>query len=593
MKKKKDWIVYEKDKRKKEHEKETKKKNRIKKEEERKEKGIKKSWAKKKWKTALQMEKESKSLGMLNEEKLNDIEEYVRKGWIINNEITLSPKQKLFFKEFKDNEKLNTLLVWWWANGGKTYGVVIMIILTCLKYSGISWAVWRQTLKAVKNGFWKTLLNMMTKFGLKEWELWPNNTVNKGHYYYNKTTSTIRFINWSEIQMLGLAKKPNDENFEWLSWYEFTYAYIDEVQDWIDEKVIDVLLTRVWRVGYKETIKEKINGVIQTYTQEKQPKGKIIMSCNPKNWWVKNRYYIPYRDWKEDVRHKFIQILYKDNIFIDQKQYAESVMSTGNEVIIQKKLFWNWDYDDVKGKLYKSDDIMWIFTDRMVLDDDLTDEEKRWVELWLWAWKVITIDPSWKWDDRAVFFVWDWLNIIDNVVFEWEVSGWTIKKACKELQEKHGIPNQRVVIDGNVIGSAIADLIDEYDKDKIKRFIAQGKEERYKQETGRDENNGRSNTYVNLRSQCFYMLKHIIKSIKIEDKKLIWNYKQEIFDDLDILCEIESSNESIGVSSKKEIKEQLVRSTDFWDCFSFFMYYLILAEKNKNKKDFYYWGFRI
>jgi hypothetical protein len=57
----------------------------------------------------------------------------------------------------------------------------------------------------------------------------------------------------------------------------------------------------------------------------------------------------------------FIQSLYKDNPYIDHAKYEES-LKNADEVTRQRLLFGNWDYDNNPNKLFKTDEILDMWT---------------------------------------------------------------------------------------------------------------------------------------------------------------------------------------------------------------------------------------
>ena len=94
----------------------------------------------------------------------------------------------------------------------------------------------------------------------------------------DKKYNIIRFENWSEILLLDCATQPADPLFTRFGSLELTWWFIDEANE-IDEQAFTILNTRIARQKNKE--------------YHLTPK--LLCTFNPDQWWVKRKFYTPYK----------------------------------------------------------------------------------------------------------------------------------------------------------------------------------------------------------------------------------------------------------------------------------------------------------
>lgn len=486
---------------------------------------------------------------------LNEIVKEKYNKWNVKN-VKVSPKQEEVIKEILDNsnEANSYILVWWWANWWKSYWICIWILATCIKYPWIKWCVWRSTVQDTNRSIKLTLRKVLKSLWYKQgnrWKLW--NTVSDWDYYSDWRANLYHFLNWSEIWFLQFWRVPSDEEYQFLSWQEYTYCYIDEVQDWVEKQAVDVITQRLRHMNDYYWIHPK-----------------VIMSCNPKKCWIKEEFYDPRKEWKEKKWNKFIQMLYTDNLAINQEKYRDQILRTENKVEIERKLKGNWEYDDTPWKLYNYDDLQNMFSDNPIeidnsiiwlIDANLDDKY------------LLTIDPSWNWSDKAVCFVWKGWNVIDSVVMTGSVDWFEFKRKILAMKEKYWIRNKYIVNDSNWIWWHLSNELNATEKhlndwlNTVLTYYAQSTElpEWFKREKKK---------YWILRDQCFWLLKNYIKRIRIQDEKLL-KYKNDIIDELDVVTQVDMDNDAwlVKILPKKAIKAVINSSSpDLWDNFSFRVY---------------------
>lgn len=148
------------------------------------------------------------------------------------------------------------------AGGGKTYIGTSWLAISCMTFPNILMAVGRLTLKSLKESTWRTLLNVLKEWGLKE-------DVN---YHINNQAGTLTFWNGSTIIMMELSPSLQDPDYNRFGSIEITGAFVDEVAE-IPEKAIEVLASRI---RYR---------VAETFVV-----GKLFMSCNPTQTWPRRTF---------------------------------------------------------------------------------------------------------------------------------------------------------------------------------------------------------------------------------------------------------------------------------------------------------------
>src|SRR5574344_1178269 len=145
------------------------------------------------------------------------------------------------------------------AGGGKSFLGCCWLVSSCMRFSNISMVVARKELKVLQATTWKTLLDVLMRWGLLE-------DIN---YHINNQKGILTFWNGSTISQLELTPRSQDPDFNWLGSLEITGAFIDEVSE-ISEKAVEILSSRIRK------------NVADTFVV-----GKLLMSTNPCTTWVR------------------------------------------------------------------------------------------------------------------------------------------------------------------------------------------------------------------------------------------------------------------------------------------------------------------
>lgn len=190
----------------------------------------------------------------------------------------------------------------------------------------------RRVRKTLLETTWRTLLDVLKKWGLKQ-------DVN---YHINNQTYTITFWNNSSILAMDLAPQPSDILYNNLGSLEITGAFIDEVAE-VPERAVEVLASR---------IRYKIDSTFIV--------GKIFLSCNPSLGWVRSTFvmdddgnpvklpkghrYIPFSLF-DNPDEKFRAIYYNRLSKIRDKATRDRLLY-GNWLFVEANkmaAYWNFD----------------------------------------------------------------------------------------------------------------------------------------------------------------------------------------------------------------------------------------------------------
>lgn len=420
------------------------------------------------------------------------------------------------------------------GRGGKTVFGAGYFIEMCLKYPDTRYGIGRKELKTLKSTTIVTLFREMRRLGLKRGR----------HYIYNKIDGYIQFWNESMILLMDLKLYPQDPLFENLGGLELTQAWVDEAGE-VSEMAINVLQTRV---GNWNNSKYGI-------------KGKVLETFNPSKGHLYTRYW-KRSEWKDNdmPKHRvFIRALPHDNPKIEP-DWIQRILDSGNEVLIQRLIYGNFDYDDNKLKIFNYAKIQDLFTNKFVPVGD-----KRYM----------IIDPAGKGKDTTVIHIWAGWRLIYRYEEAFTKQDLLYDK-IRELQEEYSVPNSQTIADYSGIGVGLVDFLG------CKGF--QGGGSAISTESQKENEIEATKVYRNLRSQCFFEIAKKVNSaeIYIEPEAVGEAGRSRIINELDVIEEIaqndiNSPKAIIPKDSDKEgvrtIKKLLGNSPDDADTFSMRYYF--------------------
>lgn len=443
--------------------------------------------------------------------------------------ITLFPRQTTIRDCLTDQTNgVLELLIWGWAWWAKTFTGDLRIATMALNYPWTRRAIWRSKLKTLRTTTLKTLTSKILKpyFWFVEWHHYTITGAND-----NQSPNTLKFYNGSEIILVDLKFYPSlDPEFEDLWSLELTWAFVDEVSQ-ICKEAYETLSMRVWRRRNKEY------GL----------KPMLLMSCNPAKNRVYNIFYKPQKSWTILPHQKFIQVLAKDNLNLEEeyKQKLELMPPWP----LRERYLGNRDYDDNTLKIYKFDDLVSLFTNKGKSGE-----------------KYIIVDVAWEWKDKTIVTVREWRKIVDCYI-ERVSTPESVKNIMIALWNYRNVKRQNWIYDWSGLWRGLTGL-----ECKVFQW---GSSPIVKDGTSQEEQEATKKAYNNLRSQCFFELAKYIKSwdLSLACDKLEAE-KDTIIEELDCIQyrNIDKDGPS-QIIPKAEIKKLIGRSPDRADVLSMRLYF--------------------
>jgi hypothetical protein len=412
------------------------------------------------------------------------------------------------------------------ARSGKSIIECTAIIFDCFAYPDIAWGLARKELTTLKRTVLITLFKQLNFYG-KSPVL--GSLKSASDFNYNQQLNKISFFNKSDIFLIDTAFKPSDPLNTRFGGFELTRSAIDESNE-TEQSVIFKLFERTgWRNNDTHGLKRK------------------QFECfNPAKNHVYSRYYIPFRDNKEDDHKRFIPALPKDNPHPSVQEWIDDLMKTGDEVTIQRQVHGNFDYDDDPSVLCDYDAICDLFTN---------DHAKT-------GQKYISSDLAMQGRDR--FIAGSWNGLICTIDIDKPKStGRSIELDLKELKTRRGIGNSNIVADSDGLGAYLESYIK-----NIKTFHG-----------GSTAKNKKD--FYNLKSECGFKLAELINKREI---KIICTKEQEEAIKKEISICLKRDNLFNDVQKKKliskdKMKELLGNSPDYLDMLLMRMLFEIRTNK--------------
>ena len=350
------------------------------------------------------------------------------------------------------------------------------------------------------------------------------------HYNYNQQTNIINFYNGSEIVLKDMASSPSDPQFDSLGSLEITGAFLDE-------------MTQISQMAY-HIIKSRIRYKLNEYNL----KGKLFMSCNPHQGYLKSEFYIPFIENTLDQHKKFVMATAMDNPNLPT-QYIETL----NSLPIQQRerlLMGNWNYTNDVNALFDFDDIS-----RSTFREIPNDIDK----------KYMSVDVARFGTDRSVVSIWVGMVLTEIFIYQ-KLSTAELVSEIKILLQKYGIHINNVIVDSDGVGSGVADNLR-----GCVNFV-NNSQALHKQ------------NFTNLKSQCYNKLADLFKedkiSINIMDPNVVDDLTQEL---LSVRLKDVDKDNKIGVISKDDMKKILGKSPDLADSIMMRMYWEIKNLKSTGR----------
>jgi hypothetical protein len=434
-------------------------------------------------------------------------------------DIKLTKRQTIAFEYLMDNTTTE-LCFGGSAGGGKSMLACLWLTTLCLKYPGIRTLLGRTTLSALKQTSLVTLFEVLKMGGLNANE----------HYTFNGQSNTVTFNNKSEILLKDLEYKPSDPNYDSLAGIEVSAVVIEEA-------------SQVSRMAYnilKSRIRYKLNefGII----------GKILMTTNPSQNFIKKEFYLPYVEDRLEPNKKFIPSLPMDNPHLPQS-YIDMLDTLPSE---QRKrlLMGDWNYNEELDALFTFDDVA-----ACSFRNAPNMSEK----------KYISLDVARFGGDSTVATIWVGLTIVEIIRYN-KLDGDTLFRNVSELIAKHGIHPSQVIADSDGVGGFLVDRL------RCTSFV----------------NNSRplhEQNFTNLKSQCYVKMADLIKqgkiSINVMDPSIVDELTQQL---LAVKLKDVEKDGKVGVIGKDAMKRLLGdKSPDIADSVMLRMYFEIKSLKSTGR----------
>jgi hypothetical protein len=358
--------------------------------------------------------------------------------------------------------------------------------------------------------------------------------------------NVIRFKNGSTIDLLDVAYKPTDPDFQSFGSLEYTGGFFEEAGE-IHFDAFDVLKSRVGRAN--------IFG-------DKELPPKVLLTFNPARNWLYRLFYAPWKDGTLPKDYAFVQTLYKDNPHT-AKSYGEQLASLSNEMNRARLMDGNWEYEDTIGLLFKYDHVTDIFSNVI----DVPPE------------KYLVVDVARFGKDSTRYSFWQGLHCYRREVRTKQDTAQT----CRDIRDftiAEGIPYSRVLVDELNMGAGVVDHLPGVKGFNSASAALPTRTAIRKQVSFQTDIKGNNiiSQFSNLRSQCVYKLAELIEKHKISCTKA--SDYDEIVEDITAHKQKDPDKEDrkLSVTPKDEIKENIGRSPDVGDTFIMRMWFELMSD---------------
>lgn len=410
-----------------------------------------------------------------------------------------TPKQWELFEAF-DKPGLNHILTGGGVNSGKSYGLCTLILIKMLQYPGIRVGLGRKNLTTLKITTLETFFKVLLEVG------YPDEK-----YNYNQQKNRLKLDNGSEIFLLDMDYYPQQPNYERLQGLELTFAVCDEVGELPERTGYDVLSSRTGRhLNKKYGIKPM-----------------VISTCNPSENFIKEMFYIPWKNGILSDDRTYIPALITDNPHVSP-EYLQNLYNTLDDLQIKRLIKGDWDYSQSDLDLFLHEDITNCYIQREI---EKVDE------------KYLTVDIAVDADDCVAIY-WEGLVVKDIIINDKKTDPVLF---IKELQKKYLIPLHNIVYDASGIGGIIKRQLP-----SARAFTGASKAIKA--------------NYKNIRHQCYFSLSDAVRNneIRFDTDK----YKERIIRELKAHKRKEIVENKVELIPKKDIIRSIGKSPDIADCLS-------------------------
>ena len=382
------------------------------------------------------------------------------------------------------------------AGGGKSSSICAVVLILAKKYPGYRCAICRKTSPALRLTTFEEMKQTLNREGLIKRE--PRQT--SGYdYELDNMAFEIRFVNGSKIHFMSLDLR-GDEDLQRLGSTNLDDVYIDEAGE-IAFEAYQIAKSRIGRgpasIMYKRP-------------------GKIIMSCNPSQNFLREYFYDPYerqgkgefQKWKigKTVSHEgkeidayrcFLRATCYDNPFLPAS-YIENLKSL--EPKQRKRLYeGDWDYADDDNALFTSECI----SKATIYEIPETQKDETGKPIFN---KFIGVDVADKGGDETIATIIDNNIVVEQKALHADSKSMVpiARQYADELEKlaiKYGFTKndaKRIAIEKNGVGVGLVSQM-QVKGWRILEYVSTGKtRSKYIYQLYRDMQDGRLKIYYNL-----------------------------------------------------------------------------------------------
>lgn len=441
------------------------------------------------------------------------------------------------------------------AGGGKTWMACEWLITSCYMYPFSRWFIGRQELTRLKKSTFVTFKKVCRYHNIpdSDWHLDGQNNI-------------IVFKNGSTIDLIDVAFKPTDPDYERFGSLEYTGGFGEEAGEW-NFGAFDILKSRIGRHNYFNTqtrimcekpIDYKDRPEKYTHILELAPK--FLVTFNPSRGWLYRTFYDPWKKGALPNGYVFIQVLYNDNPY-SADMYGQQLNEIVNKVNKARLKDGDWEYSDDINAMTNLEALQDMFSNVIRISGE----------------KYMTIDVARDGTDSTVFTIWHDLQVVKIVKKEKQTTDVTAQDA-KDLSAIHGIPRSHIAVDVSGVGAGVVDQLKgcvAFNSNSTAFFtLSQIRDKKSRVAEAMLPNV--VTLYANLKTQCAFKLAEIINDRKISAID-VGEYRDEIIADLTATLQ-ERDIDQEGkkkMITKEDIKEELGHSPDVGDTFLMRMYWIL------------------
>ena len=404
--------------------------------------------------------------------------------------------------------KYNRLLIAGSIRSGKTFVCIALLLVLCKIFPRSKWLIVRKDWPRLRS----TTMEVFNR-------LCPQSFVKKK---FNPLTREVVFKNDSRILFMNEAPGiDKDQPFRGLY---INGAFTDEGNE-LATKTVDAIISRLG--SHKESF------ALNADTGEKvMPPVFLMMSANPNQGWMKEKYYLPSQNGTLSERQYFQNITIEENPYIteeDMKEFAD-----WPEELLNKFIKGSWDALDEPKQLIK-----WAYINKCeaVLPDESEDY-------------YLGVDVARQGGDKLVYVLYKGSNVYSIEEQAYTDSLMTIVERIEWYHSEYRIPADDIVIDSVGIGQGVVDRLHQKGI-YVYSFVGNA--------AATTDPWSTAFQYRNLKAQGYWTLKEKMKDGKIggithqtlkSELASIWVYTDE---------------KEIGFDSKEKYRTRNGKSPDFAD----------------------------